>query len=229
MKLKIGATQASQPPAPAETSKASAKPKPLIKPRKPKAPDMPPPYIDDGSHDLLQEVIAMELEQGERSPGKASSSKPRKVVDLDADEELLSLAMDEPLDRQPERHIEPDKPVIPGPAPATPSSAPKHGQSSQKVKKPSDKAAQHTPTVKGKEKEVTTGAPWQPSSPPKPRNASSSAPPASTAMNEKKCREILKNILKYPQSMIFARPVDPVLDGCPTYVIAADLFVCLFI
>ena len=62
----------------------------------------PPPYIDDGSHDLLQEAITMEeLEQkkSSHSPTKPPASKlnkPRKQVTLDEDGELLSLAIDIP-------------------------------------------------------------------------------------------------------------------------------------
>ncbi|KAH8110586.1 hypothetical protein DFH11DRAFT_1619105 [Phellopilus nigrolimitatus] len=219
LKLKLGS---SQPAGSAEGSKAAAKAKPAQKPRKSKATDMPPPpYIDDGSHDLLQEVIAME--ELEKSPSKPSSSKSRKVVELDADDELLSLASDAPERRAaPEQHHSPvptpppTNVVVPAPRKPTPSQL--------KVKKPLEKVAQPSPSVKGKEKEKSTGPPAPLVSTPTPtptpskfKKSSSSTPATTTPINEKKCKEVLKNLLKLPQAVIFARPVDPHMDGCPTY------------
>jgi transcription initiation factor TFIID subunit 2 len=37
-----------------------------------------------------------------------------------------------------------------------------------------------------------------------------------TPVNEKKVKEVLKTLTKVPEAAIFLRPVDPVLDGCPT-------------
>ena len=42
--------------------------------------------------------------------------------------------------------------------------------------------------------------------------------PASAAINIKRCKDVMKVLQKLPDSTIFARPVDPVADGCPTYV-----------
>ncbi|KAI5120798.1 hypothetical protein M0805_002425 [Coniferiporia weirii] len=223
LKLKLGP---SQPAARnAESSKPPMKPKQPMKQRKPKATDMPPPpYIDDGSHDLLQEVIAME-ELG-KSPAKASSSKPRKVVELDADDELLSLASDLPAP-VPERRAEPEKHHSPAPPhhspapPPPPAAAPpirKPVPAQPKAKKPVEKHLQPSPSAKGKEKESPVPSPSQASSstPSKPKKTSST-PSLPTPLNEKKCRDILKTLMKIPQALIFARPVDPQLDGCPTY------------
>jgi transcription initiation factor TFIID subunit 2 len=38
-----------------------------------------------------------------------------------------------------------------------------------------------------------------------------------TPINEKKCKAILNNLNKMPESAIFSVPVDPIRDGCPTY------------
>ena len=198
------------------------------KPRPKKAKDMPPPpYIDDGSHDLLQEVIAMEELEREDGSKKASSSKhtngKRKFIDmdLDADDELLSLALDD--DKRPEkspiRHVEPEK-TEPIPAP-TPPPPVKILQLSQKAKKSAESSSTPprpaTVSSKGKEKEIAP--PVAAPIPPKPTKKASTpaqAPPAPTPINEKKCRDILKNLTKMPQAGIFSRPVDPLHDGCPT-------------
>ena len=45
-----------------------------------------------------------------------------------------------------------------------------------------------------------------------------SKPSTSTPINIKRCRDVMKALQKIPDSVIFARPVDPVADGCPTYV-----------
>lgn len=42
--------------------------------------------------------------------------------------------------------------------------------------------------------------------------------PASTPVNVKRCKDVMKTLQKIPDSAIFARPVDPIADGCPTYV-----------
>ena len=63
-------------------------------------------------------------------------------------------------------------------------------------------------SLKGKEKEVV-------------RSRSASKPGKSpsaqlTPLNEKKCRDVLKSLLKLPEAAIFAQPVNPETDGCPT-------------
>ena len=182
----------------------------------------PPPYVDDGSHDLLQEVIAIE-ELG-KSPQKPPKPKQRKVIELDADEELLSLATESP-DSGSIRQVDSESPVPPIAATAPPVPAPKKSQQSQPkirkvMEKPVESSRPHPPTHhhKGKERE---SVPPQPASEPshslaKPKKASSISPAEITPINEKKCREVLKNLTKLPQSFLFARPVDPIVDGCPT-------------
>jgi transcription initiation factor TFIID subunit 2 len=58
---------------------------------------------------------------------------------------------------------------------------------------------------KGKDKEDV------PSLAPKPKKASTS-----TQINLKQCKDVMRTIQKLPDALIFARPVDPVADGCPT-------------
>lgn len=41
--------------------------------------------------------------------------------------------------------------------------------------------------------------------------------PASAPANIKRCKDVVKVLQKNPDSVLFARPVDPVVDGCPTY------------
>ncbi|KAL4251521.1 Transcription initiation factor TFIID subunit 2 [Abortiporus biennis] len=61
-------------------------------------------------------------------------------------------------------------------------------------------------------------SPPQVNTPAKSKGSSSSTPsPAATPINEKKCREVLKILMKLPDARIFLIPVDPVRDGCPTY------------
>jgi transcription initiation factor TFIID subunit 2 len=109
--------------------------------------------------------------------------------------------------------------------PSTPSPAPSQLQrngSSVLLKLKAPKPAPSPPTLphpepsppsepirngKGKEPEVR-GA----SVGPKPKV------PASAAVNVKRCKDVMKTLQKIPDSVIFARPVDPIADGCPTYV-----------
>ena len=204
LKLKIGSSSTQTTAVPTgQSSKEVPKLKTALKQKKPKAVDMPPPpYVDDGSHDLLQEVIAME-EMG-RGDRPASTSKPRKTVELDADDELLSLALNEPpkppelkASPVPDHRRHPEKPLR---------------KELPKMKKASDSAPGSLPgSSKGKEREASI-VHATPSKPPKPSTATS------TPINEKKCREVLKNLSKLPEYMIFSRPVDAIADGCPEYV-----------
>ncbi|KAL5494783.1 hypothetical protein ACEPAI_245 [Sanghuangporus weigelae] len=218
LKLKLG----SQALPNGEGSKPPPKPK---KPRKLKATDMPPPpYIDDGSHDLLQEVIA--IEELEKSPNKSAGSKPRKHVELDADEELLSLASAEPPHLTFERPEVTEKHHTPLPPPTPLLASPKPAVAPSKTKRLTEKPIHPPPSIKGKEKEkeaehvspapssqvaqVASGS---------PNRLKGATPPVttSTPLNEARCRDVLKTLLNMPQSFFFREPVDPIRDGCPTY------------
>ena len=208
----------------AEASKA-----PKFKARKLKIPDeAPPPYVDDGSHDLLQEVIAIEREKDEKRqrkmvesfrespPAKASGSGPpgkrrKPNVESDGDDVLTYATPISRKDKQNGTSSSAGTPVPERPRAPTPKTAPA-------PPKPKKKGSERVPTpapapeaphisIKGKEREVTSAQP----APSKPRATSSAAP-----LNEKKCRDVLRAISKLGEYSIFAHPVDPVRDGCPT-------------
>lgn len=199
--------------------------------RKPKIPDeAPPPYVDDGSHDLLQEVIAIEREKDEEKrqrkmaesnrespPAKASGSGPpgkRRKPNVEGDEDDV-LTFAPPISRK-------DKPSVPSGGTGTPiperPPAPTPKTAHVPPPKPKKKGSEPAPTpavapeaprisIKGKEREVTSVQP----TPSKPRVI-----PSTTPLNEKKCRDMLRVISKLPEYAIFSQPVDPIRDGCPT-------------
>ncbi|KAF8140663.1 hypothetical protein EV363DRAFT_1313061 [Boletus edulis] len=207
IKLKVGGAQVKPPEKPVEKSVEVSK-APKFKARKLKIPDeAPPPYVDDGSHDLLQEVIAIEREKDEEKrqrkiavsvrespPAKASGSGPpgkrRKANVKSEEEEILTFAA--PILRK-------DKPNGPSsststPVPERPPAPPKpKKKGSELVSTPAPAPQAPRISVKGKEREVTS-----------PRPAPSTAP-----LNEKKCRDALRTIAKLPEYLIFAQPVDP--------------------
>ena len=280
IKLKIGGGGSLSGPNGATPSpgQPASKPAPKPKGRKPKEPklsEVPPPApivvppippaddLDDGSADLLAEVIAIE-EQNKKEKGhdrrhQSQSSTPshrekerekpavppsadkgkerqapkltigkRKKEEADpTEDEILALAT-------PAKKERPSAPT-PGPssAPSTNhTAAPRHTESPVPARngvtipkpkdrppkpspKPSPPASEHPSapprlSIKGKEKE--------PSRPATPNGKPKKAPAQATPINEKKCREILRFLSKIPEYHIFARPVDPVRDGCPTYV-----------
>ncbi|KAJ7750340.1 hypothetical protein B0H16DRAFT_1550372 [Mycena metata] len=210
--------KAPQPPQPKEST-----PKPVPKPprRKPK-PDIPaaevpavdpppPPYVDDGSHDILQEVIALEREKDEKVRHRSSvtANGKRKKVDVSEDEDeaeddLLALAT-------------PAKKGRPSP-PEPSSSVPKILLNQHKSKPPPANPPERRSStvdvprisIKGKEKEVPVGAPSA-------HRSKKSPVVQATAIDEKKCKQLLSTLMKLPESGIFLRPVDPQIDGCPTY------------
>lgn len=240
IKLKVGGPQAKTPQA--ELPKKAVEPKALQKPKQPRKPkavdEAPPPYVDDGSHDLLQEVIAIEREKDEEKrtrktkdpvresppPARASGSGPpgkrRKTSADDNGSEILMLAPS--LSRK----EKPGAPSLSSSTPAaepsvTPVPAPKVSLGKPKKEKVANlrdsESAPEPPrtSIKGKEREVVPSTTPTPS---KPRKIQASAP-----LNEKKCREILKALLRVPESVIFAQPVDPERDGCPTYAISCAI------
>lgn len=237
IKLKIGGSAAAATPTP-QPAEVTPKPKPAPKPkgRKPKAVavDVPPePMVDDGSFDLLEEVIAIEREKERENgvkkqvapkvdrieipkpppivPGKRKKSQSVGLID---DEEILALAS-------------PSKKRSRSPGPAEKvvkeASPPKVTATiNLKLRKPAEPSpappvVSTLPVVplrqssKGKEKEHAPSPVRAPSKAPKTTSTGQAAP-----INKTKCRDLLKNLLKLPEAQIFSRPVDPELDGCPT-------------
>ncbi|KAI0068033.1 hypothetical protein BV25DRAFT_1904522 [Artomyces pyxidatus] len=228
IKLKIGGPSTTPRPSPAEVVTKAAPPPKAKAPRKPKPIELPPPPpLDDGSLDLLEEVIAMEKESEAKRqrPSSAESSKvtlsaPGKrkkghlLDDFVDDDEILALASpSKKLSKSPQPPADRERKETP--LAKTPGSI--------KIKRPTEPSPSVAtaipletprPSAKGKEKElVHTPAPAP--TPPKPPKKSPVV--QATPINKTKCKELVKNLLKLPEAAIFSRPVDPVLDGCPTY------------
>lgn len=188
----------------------------------PSSSDAPPPYVDDGSHDILQEVLAIEREKVEKRIRSTSekerdkylvngTSGKRKKTDTLSEDDILALATPAKKER----------PSPPGPSTVVgkvkvsvlPTTKPVPASHKAKVDKPESvrPSISDIPkiSIKGKEKELSISAP-----PPghKPKKFS----PQSTPVNEKKCKELIKSLQKLPEAAIFAHPVDPIGDGCPT-------------
>jgi transcription initiation factor TFIID subunit 2 len=182
----------------------------------------PPPYVDDGSHDILQEVLAIERQNTEKrmrtdkdkAPINGASTK-RKKDDSGASSEDDILALAKPPKKErpspPGTSTAVTKPRVVIPASSKPPPA-QNARSNQKPDnvKPSVKEGPARISVKGKEKETSS------SPAPTPKAQKDATPVIPT--NEKKCREIIKALQKLPEAAIFSRPVDPIADGCPTYV-----------
>jgi transcription initiation factor TFIID subunit 2 len=184
----------------------------------------PPPYVDDGSHDILQEVLAIEREKDERRQRSTSEKAKDKSTITDAppkrkkddasvdEDDILALA----TPSKKERPSPPGPPptvakvkLVPQPTKPAPSVS-KKAKKNRPAELPTASSDVQRMSAKGKEKEVVSN-PVTPTQTPKPRK-----PSAATPINEKKCRDTLKALQKLPEAAIFARPVDPVLDGCPT-------------
>ncbi|KAF4611399.1 hypothetical protein D9613_004170 [Agrocybe pediades] len=192
----------------------------------------PPPYVDDGSHDILQEVLAIEREkerhrsqvvERERSaPVVVPPPTKRKKLDSPDEDDLLELATPAKKERPTPSGSSSSLKMQPAPPQPASSSIPKAAipiPASKPRKEKVSEAARPTPSndlppirtsLKGKEKE--TSAPVSTPIQSKPRKVVQSTP-----INEKKCRDLLKTLMKLPEAEIFLRPVDVVLDGCPMY------------
>jgi transcription initiation factor TFIID subunit 2 len=192
-------------------------PKTASKPRgrKPKVIDVPPPpYIDDGSHDLLQEVIAIEKETKEKRRRSTSEKdllpeKRKRLSPKDEDDVDDILALAAPISSKRKNS---------GLSSASTTDALENGAMPEASPAALDSPAELPPaqpsviriSLKGKEKEVVPSPPRSVSKP------SKSPSTHATPLNEKKCRDVLKALLKPPEAIIFSKPVDPVNDGCPT-------------
>jgi transcription initiation factor TFIID subunit 2 len=220
--IKLKVPTALQPPPRTETpaSTPSEKPeKPKQRPRKPAkdpTPEVPPPpYVDDGSHDILQEVLAIEREKEQRrrpSPrpdDRTPSTAKRKLQH--ADDDIFNT----PGPSKREKRLAEVSSTVDS-RPSTPTI---------KFKKPKDPDhvtrltpdAVPKPTVKGKEREnIAPPIPPIPPASSAPSRPKHSVVAQATPINEKKCQQVLKAVLASEHAVIFARPVDPILDGCPT-------------
>jgi transcription initiation factor TFIID subunit 2 len=227
IKLKVGAQSKAQDEPSSKPAKRKTK---ISEPPSSHTPDAPPPpYVDDGSHDILQEVLAIEREKNqqrqrsisdkEKAVPSAIPSKRKKIDDVD-DDDILELVAP----------VKKERPSPPEPSSSSSISIRKPAFSpSVKIKKDKVSDVPRPPTtsvssgtsLKGKEKEVAPKPPAAGSS--KPRK-----PVQYTPINEKKCRDLLKVLGRVPEAYLFARPVDPVLDGCPTCVFNVPIFCFCF-
>ncbi|KAK0208686.1 hypothetical protein DFS33DRAFT_1413599 [Desarmillaria ectypa] len=209
IKLRVGAQ-----PKPEEPPKRR-----VLKVKAPQAAEIdapPPPYIDDGSADILAEVLAIEREKDEQKQRSAQAKtavngalNKRKASSDEADD-ILALASPS----KKEKHTPIAAPMASGSSltrivvPAAPHKPVLVKSKKDKVEAPSTPR----PSVKGKEKEVL----------PTPEASSSKVKRSagdqmSTPMNQKKVKAFLTAIKLLPEARIFNRPVDPILDGCPSY------------
>lgn len=161
-------------------------------------------------------------EKERQVPPKVIIGKRKKTSPYNDPEEDEILALATPAKKERSTAASPAPIPIAGPSSergsakpspaATPAPQPRNG-----IAKPAREKESAPPriSIKGKEKDASSRG----STPalPKPKKP---IPPQVTAtpLNEKKCKEILKTIQKLPDAAIFLQPVDPVRDGCPTYV-----------
>lgn len=203
IKLKPSSSSVSNTP---EASKSKPKP------RKPKVDDgRPPPYIDDGSHDLLQEVIAIEMEKdGKRRRSISEKDRvPEKRMRLSSDDDDDILAHAQPLTSKRKTSAMSSPVVADTTTNGVTSPVPHPIKQASATETPTSQPIPIRISLKGKEKEtVPSPAPIYP----KQKKSSTQTTP----INEKKCKDVLKALLKLPDAALFSRPVDPELDGCPT-------------
>lgn len=213
IKLKIGSGTHDNGPVNGTGGVTPAKPKrPPVEP----TPSKPPPPPKSA---VKEEPKASIKPKANGVSHNNKGEKRKKTSDaIFSDDDILASAA--PLKKRPSPllGVTTGGPSTPSPAP----SQPQRNGSSMTLKLKAPKPAPSPPTLphpepslpsepirngKGKEPEVRG-----PSVGPKPKA------PGSTPINVKRCKDVMKALQKIPDSAIFARPVDPIADGCPTYV-----------
>lgn len=239
IKLKVGSqSKPIEPPLESVPKVRVKKPKPLESSTSvtPVIDAPPPPYVDDGSHDILQEVLAIEREKDEqrhrlvveKEKDKVTvngATGKRKKPDIVDEDDILALT--KPAKKERPSPSGPSstssKTEAQGPVPSSTKAA----SGMQRPKKERVEASRppkaESPRIslKGKEKEVAppTLALLSPTTP-TPVQTKTKKPPVvqATPLNDKKCKDLLKSLAKVPEAAIFMHPVDPIRDGCPTCV-----------
>ncbi|KAK0505753.1 TATA-binding protein associated factor Taf2 [Armillaria luteobubalina] len=163
-----------------------------------------------------REVLAIEREKDEQKQRSAqaksatiSAPNKRKALSDEADD-ILALA-------SPSKKEKPT-PIAVAPTPSGSSSTRIVVPASHKpipVKPKKDKVEAPSaprPSAKGKEKEVLPIPEASSSKTKRPAGEQTSTP-----LNQKKVKALLMAIKLLPEARIFNRPVDPILDGCPSY------------
>lgn len=235
LKLKLGGSQSKASPVNSKPPKASEAVKPS-QPRKIRAPDSPsistaplptpldvppPPYVDDGSADLYEEVLAIEREKDEEKrvrptptstpapPGRQAPVASSSVVAKRKRSE--STAVEEPATRplKKERSV---TTATPKASPVASASTPPPAKvdvpaprTVLKLKKdvpvPISESPAITPSRKGKERDTGSARPT-------PSRNSSNVAVAKTPFNAKKCKDIMKTLTALNESYFFLFPVD---------------------
>lgn len=237
IKLKIGTSSSSLRPDPIPT--AASQPVKL-KPRKSKAAEAASgssqPPVDDGTDDLLEEVIAIERDVQKKKHQYGPSERPepsitgppakrKKVsatVDLVEEDEILALASPHKRPRSPDEKKE--IPILEQPA------APiKHKRPFEPHTSAHASPVPAVPPSRATSKPTASATPPPPPAPAVKALKKTSTPVVTvTPFDKKKCQIVLKALAQMPEYGIFSRPVDPELDGCPTCVILSSLFfLCL--
>jgi len=210
IKLKIGSGTHDNGPVNGVGSKTPARLKKPVDPTPSKPPPpSKPPTKEDPKVSAKPKANGVTHNKGE---------KRKKTSDtIFSDDDILASAA--PLKKRPSPLLGPTAggPSTPSPAPSQPQrngsgmmlklKAPKPTVSPPTSSRP-EPSPPSEPTRNGKGKEpegrgTSVG--------PKPKV------PASTPVNVKRCKDVMKVLQKIPDSAIFARPVDPTADGCPTY------------
>jgi transcription initiation factor TFIID subunit 2 len=216
IKLKIGGSVQDNGPANGTVVRAPSKPKkPPVEP----TPSKPQPTPKPVKEEPKVPTVKLRTNGVPLNSNSNKGEKRKKISDaIFSDDDILASAA--PLKKRPSPLLGP----TPG-GPSTPSPAPSQPQRNGsavtlKLKAPKPTAHPLPPprpepspplepvrNGKGKEPEgrgASTG--------PKPKL------PPSAPINVKRCKDVMKMLQKLQDSAIFTRPVDPVADGCPTYV-----------
>jgi len=216
IKLKIGGGTHDNNPVNGMGVKTPAKPK---KPPVESTPSKPPPPPPPKPAAKEEPKVSVKLKANGVSHSDNNKGEKRKKTSdaIFSDDDILASAA--PLRKRPSPllGLATGGPSTTSPAP----SQPQRNGSSVTLKLKAPKPVISPPTVprpgssppsepihngKGKEPEGR-GA----SVGPKPKV------PVSALVNVKRCKDVMKMLQKIPDSAIFARPVDPIADGCPTY------------
>ena len=214
IKLKIGGGTHDNGPVNGVGTKTPAKPrKPPVEsaPSKPPPPPPPKPAVKE------EPKVPVKLKTNGVSHNNKGEKRKKTLDPIFSDDDILASAA--PLKKRPSPLLgsTPGGPSTPSPAPSQPQRNGFGVTLKLKAQKPAASppiSTHHEPSPpsdpirngKGKESEGRG-----PSVDPKSKVS------ASTPVNVKRCKDVMKALQKIPDSALFARPVDPIADGCPTY------------
>lgn len=214
IKLKIGGGTHDNDPVNGTDIKTPSKPKKLLVESTPSKPTYPPKPVMKEESKVSVKLKANGVSHNNNN-NKGEKRKKTSDVILSDDDILGSAA---PLKKRPSPLLgsTPGGPSTPSPAPSQPQrngsavtlklKAPKQTASPPPLPRPEQSPpSEQIRNGKGKE----------------PEGRGTSLGPKSKLLvpiNAKRCKDVMKVLQKIPDSAIFARPVDPAADGCPTYV-----------